>query len=101
MDRARVRSVGGDDLEQAEHAQLLEQLRARFGLDQPFLTQLWIYLKGYLTFDLGFSYRQQQSVLSLILDRLPATLLLTGAAFVVSLGLGTLMSALAARRAGR
>lgn len=85
----------------AADEQLLIQLRERFGLDQPLLTQLWVYLKGYLSFDLGFSYRQQQSVLSLILDRLPATLLLTGAAFVVSLGLGTLMGALAARRAGR
>ncbi len=85
----------------AADEQLLIQLRERFGLDQPLLTQLWVYLKGYLTFDLGFSYRQQQPVLSLILDRLPATLLLTGAAFVVSLGLGTLMGALAARRAGR
>ena len=26
----------------AADAQLLEQLRARFGLDQPLLTQLWI-----------------------------------------------------------
>ena len=85
----------------AADEQLLIQLRERFGLDQPLLTQLWVYLKGYLSFDLGFSYRQQQSVLSLILDRLPATLLLTGAAFIVSLGLGVLMGALAARRAGR
>ncbi|KRE20529.1 ABC transporter permease [Bosea sp. Root483D1] len=85
----------------AADEQLLIQLRERFGLDQPLLTQLWVYLKGYLSFDLGFSYRQQQPVLSLILDRLPATLLLTGAAFIVSLGLGTLMGALAARRAGR
>jgi peptide/nickel transport system permease protein len=84
----------------AADAQLLEQLRERFGLNEPLLTQLWIYLKGYMTFDLGFSYRQQQPVLDLVLDRLPATLLLTGAAFIVSLALGTLMGALAARRAG-
>jgi peptide/nickel transport system permease protein len=85
----------------AADAQLLEQLRARFGLDQPLLTQLWIYLKGYATLDLGFSYRQQRPVLDLVLDRLPATLLLTGAAFIVSLVLGVVMGALAARRAGR
>ena len=84
----------------AADAQLLEQLRARFGLDQPLLSQLWIYLKGYATLDLGFSYRQQRPVLDLIMDRLPATLLLTGAAFIVSLGLGTAMGAIAARRAG-
>ena len=80
---------------------LLLQLRERFGLDQPLVTQLWIYLKGYLTFDLGFSYRQQQPVLALILERLPATLLLTATAFIVSLVLGVAMGALAARRAGR
>lgn len=85
----------------AADAQLLEQLRERFGLNEPLLTQLWIYIKGYMTFDLGFSYRQQQPVLALVLDRLPATLLLTGAAFVISLGLGVMMGALAARRAGR
>ena len=85
----------------AADAQLLDQLRQRFGLDQPLTTQLWIYLKGYLGLDLGFSYRQQQSVLSLVLDRLPATLLLTGAAFIISLGFGVLMGMLAARRAGR
>lgn len=85
----------------AADAQLLEQLRERFGLNEPLLTQLWIYIKGYMTFDLGFSYRQQQPVLTLVLDRLPATLLLTGAAFVISLGLGVMMGALAARRAGR
>jgi len=80
---------------------LLQQLRERFGLNEPLTTQLWLYLKGYMTFDLGFSYRQQQPVLTLVLDRLPATLLLTGAAFVISLGLGVMMGALAARRAGR
>jgi peptide/nickel transport system permease protein len=85
----------------AADAQLLEQLRQRFGLNEPLLTQLWIYIKGYMSFDLGFSYRQQQPVLTLVLDRLPATLLLTGAAFVVSLLLGVMMGALAARRAGR
>ena len=84
----------------AADAQLLEQLRARFGLDQPLLTQLWIYLKGYMTLDLGFSFRQQQPVLTLVMDRLPATLLLTGTAFVISLGLGVLLGTLASRRAG-
>jgi peptide/nickel transport system permease protein len=85
----------------AADAVLLEQLRERFGLDRPLLEQLWIYLKGYATFDLGFSYRQQQPVLTLILDRLPATLILTGTAFVISLLLGVVLGALAARRAGR
>jgi peptide/nickel transport system permease protein len=85
----------------AADARFLEQLRQRFGLDQPFLVQMWIYLKGYLTLDLGFSYRQQQPVADLILARLPATLLLTGSAFLISLVLGMLLGIMAARRVGR
>ena len=85
----------------AADALFLEQLRARFGLDRPLLEQLWIYLKGTLTLDLGYSYRQGRTVTSLIGERLPATLLLTGAAFAVSLVLGVWLGSLAARRAGR
>jgi len=85
----------------AADAVLLQQLRERFGLDRAVIEQLWIYLKGYLILDLGFSYRQNRPVLDLIAERLPATLLLTGAAFVVSLALGVLLGALAARRAGQ
>jgi peptide/nickel transport system permease protein len=85
----------------AADAVFLQQLRERFGLDRPLLEQLAIYLKGVVTLDLGFSYRQGRSVASLIGERLPATLLLTGTAFVISLALGTLAGALAARRVGR
>ena len=85
----------------AADAVYLQQLRERFGLDRPFVEQLWIYLKGYLTLDLGYSHRQQQPVATLILSRLPATLLLTGAAFAISLAGGILVGILAARRVGR
>ncbi|MBV1798632.1 ABC transporter permease [Siccirubricoccus sp. G192] len=79
----------------------LEQLRRQFGLDRPLYVQLWIYLKSVLTLDLGFSHRQQMSVASLILERLPATLLLTGVAFAFALAGGVTLGALAARRVGR
>jgi ABC-type dipeptide/oligopeptide/nickel transport system permease component len=62
----------------AADAIFVQQLRERFGLDRPILEQLGIYIKGIVTFDLGFSYRQGRSVASLIGERLPATLLLTG-----------------------
>ena len=84
----------------ASDAQFVAQLRAQFGLDQPLLQQLGNYLLHVLQFDLGYSYRQQQPVLSLILDRLPATLLLTGSAFALSLLFGVTLGALSARRAG-
>lgn len=85
----------------AADAQFLQQLRERFGLDRPFLEQMWIYLRGVLTLDLGYSYRQGQPVSTLILDRLPATLLLTGTAFLISLGLGLVLGIMAARRVGK
>ncbi len=78
----------------------LQQLREKFGLDQPFHVQLWNYVSGVLQLDLGYSYRQDAPVLDLILDRLPATLLLTGSAFFISIGLGILAGAMAAVRVG-
>jgi peptide/nickel transport system permease protein len=78
----------------------LEQLRIQFGLDKPLPVQLGNYLAHVLQFDLGFSYRQQQPVLDLILQRLPATLLLTGSAFIVSLVVGIFLGVLASRRPG-
>ena len=85
----------------ASDPQFVAQLRQQFGLDQPLPNQLASYLGRVLQLDLGFSYRQQQSVAALILERLPATLLLTGTAFVLSLAMGIGLGALASRHAGR
>ncbi|MBD1548853.1 ABC transporter permease [Roseibium aggregatum] len=79
----------------------LDQLKEQFGLDKPLLTQLGIYLGGVVQLDLGFSYRQQMPVADLILDRLPATLLLTITAFVISLVFGVLAGVLASARVGK
>ncbi len=85
----------------AADAQYIAQLRHQFGLDQPLSTQLWLYVKDVAQLDLGFSHRQQQPVLTLILDRLPATLLLTMTAFLFAICSGVLLGAMAARRVGR
>lgn len=84
----------------ASDAQYVEQLRAQFGLDKSLPEQLFSYLGNIVRLDMGFSYRQQQPVIDLILERLPATLLLTGSAFVLSLLFGILMGAWASRKAG-
>jgi peptide/nickel transport system permease protein len=78
----------------------VRQLREKFGLDKPLPEQLFIYVKGIATLDLGFSFRQQAPVSKLILERLPATLLLTLTAFAISLMLGVLFGTFAARFAG-
>lgn len=75
----------------------VEQLRQQFGLDLPLYQQLLVYLKGILHLDLGYSYRNKLPVLDLILDRLPATLLLMGCAFIFSLIVGVLLGVLASR----
>ena len=85
----------------ASDPQFVAQLRQQFGLDQPLPMQLANYLGHVLQLDLGFSYRQQQPVVDLIFDRLPATLLLTGTAFVLSLVFGVGLGALASRHAGK
>ncbi|WP_099867654.1 ABC transporter permease [Pararhizobium haloflavum] len=85
----------------AADEEFIRQLRERFGLDKPLITQLGIYLGGVLQGDLGFSYRQQVPVADLIFDRLPATLLLTMTAFVIALTLGTLAGVLASARVGK
>lgn len=84
----------------AADERFLAQLRQQFGLDQPLHVQLWIYLKGVVTLDLGFSHRQQMPVWTLIAERLPATLLLTGAAFAFAVAAGVTLGTLAARRVG-
>lgn len=84
----------------AADEKFLQDLRERFGLDQPFHVQLWAYMKGAVQLDLGYSYRQQMPVAELIWDRLPATLLLTATAFVISIVLGVLAGVLAAQTQG-
>lgn len=78
----------------------LQQLRERFDLDKPLPVQLATYLGQLARLDLGLSYRQQAPVLDLILERLPATLLLTGSAFVLSLALGVSLGVWASTRVG-
>lgn len=83
----------------AADPKFVAQLREQFRLDRSLPEQLWIYLRDFLSFDLGFSYRQQRSVASLILDRLPATIILTVAAFLIALVGGIVLGTLAARKA--
>lgn len=85
----------------ASDEQYVEQLREQFGLDEPLPKQLATYVLKVAQGDLGHSFRQQRPVADVILERLPATLLLTGIAFAFALAMGVLLGSLAAMRAGR
>src|SRR5476649_2019954 len=54
----------------------MKDLRAEYGLDQPLPVQLWKYVDAVAHGDLGTSYVRRQPVLTVILERLPNTLLL-------------------------
>jgi peptide/nickel transport system permease protein len=74
----------------------IDQLRARFGQDQPVYVQLFNYLRNLIVLDLGYSFRQGAPVLGLLLQRLWPTLLLMVCTLILSLGFGILMGLLAA-----
>src|SRR5699024_9901742 len=48
-----------------------------YGLDQPYLTQLWNAVKGILTFDLGNSYTGNEDVVKSIMNKFPITFTIT------------------------
>src|SRR3546814_412782 len=78
-------------------AAYVQQLRKDFGLDKPLPVQRGHYLQGVAQLDLDYSYRNHIPVLTLIVQRLPATLLLMACAFLFSVILGVLLGVIAAR----
>jgi len=81
----------------ASDEKFVAQLREEFQLDRPLVVQLGNYLAATATLDLGYSYRQQRPVWDMIVERLPATLILTLPAFFFALSGGILLGALASR----
>ena len=74
------------------------EMRRAFGLDQPIYIQLLLYIKNVLAGDLGFSFYYRQPVLTVILDRVPATLQLMVPALLFSATVGILLGVLSARK---
>jgi peptide/nickel transport system permease protein len=75
-----------------------EAKRKEFGLDKPLITQLGIYLLKVSQGNLGYSIRFEEEVLSLILSRLPATLLLMGTGNIIAAIVGIFLGTLYTRR---
>jgi peptide/nickel transport system permease protein len=79
-------------------AEYVAELREHLGLDRPLVEQFGLYVWNVVRGDFGDSYYYSGSVLSLILDRLPPTLLLMGAGLVVATLLGVTLGVVAAAR---
>ncbi|MBV0890351.1 ABC transporter permease [Paracoccus sp. Z118] len=75
-----------------------ELMRERLGLNDPFYVQFWNFLTNALRGDFGISYRLQQPVTRLILDRLPATLELAFVSATMAVVIGVLMGIFTALR---
>lgn len=68
------------------------------GFDEPFVVQYFQYLGRALEGNLGYSYKLNQTVGSLLVQRLPKTLLLTALSLLVALVLGVPIGTLQASR---
>jgi peptide/nickel transport system permease protein len=89
-------TLAGDDA----NPEYIAHIRNLYGLDRPFLEQLWTYLSRVAQGDLGVSFRSREPVLVEIMRRVPATLLLVGTSLGVAVLVGTACGALIARRPG-
>jgi peptide/nickel transport system permease protein len=73
------------------------RIRGQLGLDDPLVTQYVRFLGNAATGDFGESWRADQPALELVLDRLGATLLLTGLALLLAAVFGLIVGASIAR----
>ena len=78
--------------------ELLEEIRAQYGLDRPVIVQLLSYVGRVATGDLGDSYFFNEPVTSLIIERLWPTVLLVGTALAFAVAAGTMVGVATARR---
>ncbi|WP_273784169.1 ABC transporter permease [Brucella intermedia] len=86
-------TFGGD-------AATIAEMRARWGLDQSIWHRLGAYLAALAQGNLGWSVSFNRPILDVILERLPNTLLLMGAATALSFAAGSLLGIVAGARPG-
>lgn len=77
-----------------------QELMARVGLDQPLPVQYGQYLLNIVRGDFGYSYQKNKPITTILMDRLPWTLLLTGTSLLISTVVGVTLGAMAAWRRG-
>ncbi len=92
---ALLAQMGGAD------ANVAADLRSFYGLDMSVAAQLGNYLWRLVRFDLGFSAIYGKPVATVIVERLPATLLLMISALSFAFFFGLVLGVLAARRVNR
>jgi peptide/nickel transport system permease protein len=84
-------AIYGNEALIAMTPELEAHLVERFALDQPLWQQFGAYLAALVQGDAGYSYYYNSPVLSVVLGRLPWTLLLVGTALILSTLLGIVL----------
>lgn len=79
-------------------AKVMADIRASYGLDQPFHVQLIKYVWHVMQGDLGKSYYFNAPVTSLLAERIGPTLLLVTSALLLAIFLGTIFGVIAAQK---
>lgn len=73
-------------------------LRAKFGLDDPVWMRYWHWLAALMQGDWGFSFVSRMDVSTLIMQRLPVTLVVIGASQILAIAVAIPVGVLAATR---
>ena len=79
-------------------ADVIQQIRENFGLDQPLPIRYVKWLGAMLTGDFGYSFRYSQPVITLLKSALPNTLILSACALVVAFVFGIIIGTIQAVR---
>jgi peptide/nickel transport system permease protein len=100
-----LRLLPGDPALAVASPNMTEDARAalltQYGLDKPLFVQYGIYLWQMLRGNFGVSFTQSVPVMSVLLQRLPWTLLLTFTALLLTVAVGIPLGVLAASRRGK
>ena len=78
--------------------ELVAGLRHQYGLDRPLIEQYFVFIYNALHGDFGYSYFKHASVLSLVMLKLPNTLLLMLGSFFISTIVGIWLGIYASRK---
>lgn len=76
----------------------VETIRASLGLNKPLHEQLFIYVASVIRGNLGYSFVYREPVLNIIMERVPATLLLVGTATLVSSVAGIILGVISSKK---
>src|SRR5436190_11889933 len=76
----------------------IANIKEQWGLDKSYVEQYWVFVSGIARGDLGKSLIQRRPVTTMIAEALPSTLLLSGLAFILGIGLALVLGVLAATK---